>query len=123
MVGPGIVLQSLLHELEPGYAHRVERRVIGAGHRARPERGNAQVHQRGNPLLKNGLHPKVLLHPYTTNATGAVVDVEVGGMLGMFGHERRAVGNVLLDIVARAQESLLFASPESNADGAAGLHT
>src|SRR4029453_6767118 len=91
------------------------------------------------PRLEQRHRRRVLLRVDAADAAGAVVDVEVRGELRMLRlQEERtpraapvlrlprllgvgARAEVLLDVGTRAQQALLLAAPQPDADGAPGL--
>ena len=120
---PGVVLEPFLDELEAGQAHVVERRMIGGRHAARARHLPAQRLQRLAPLLEDRQRALVGLTPDAADAAGAVVEIEVGGHVGMIGLRRvgGAVPVVLGHVGARPEQALFFAAPERHSDGAARL--
>ena len=142
VVRAGLVVHVVLDELEARDADGVEAEVVSAAGVAVGDGGDAEVFEGGDPLGEDGADGGVALGVDAADFAGAVVDVEVGAdelLLGLdlkgaggAAHELRQgelVGfggepggaEVLGAVALGAEDSLLFAGPESDADGAAWL--
>ena len=149
VVGPGVVLDLILDELEAGQADAVERLVVGAAGVGDGQRGGAHLAEGLEPLAEDRADGLVPLEVDAADLAGAVVEVEVGLELVVTrawaprrwrwrcrcrpGRAARAAGTaaaehvggaaaeVLGDEGARAEEPLLLAAPQRDPDRAAGL--
>src|SRR5690606_18078879 len=136
------VVQPVLYELEAREPGAVEGDVVGAAGVARGDHGGADVVERLQPGLEDRHRGQVLLRVDAADPAGTVVEVEVGAELlvrrlalelaavaaeerrqpGLLGVGRlRVRGEVLGDVVGRADQALLLAAPQRDADGAARL--
>src|SRR5258708_8884890 len=97
--------------------------MISAAGIADSEGVHAEIVERDHPRGKDGGDHFVALKVDAANLASAVVDVVVGVELGMLGRglHHFGIGEMLLDVGARAEQALLFAGPEANANGAAHL--
>ena len=79
VVRAGFVVGVVLNELEAGDADGVEGEMVGAAGVLIRDGGDAEVGERGHPLLEDVEDGAVVLRVDAANFSGAVVDVEVGG--------------------------------------------
>jgi len=117
----GEVIETVLNELEAGQAHGVEGDVVGATGVAERDGGRTQIAKGFEPLGKHGGHGLIALGVDAADFTSTVVEVEVGGQLGVGGLQLHGggVGKVIFHVVARAVQALLLFAPQRKADGAA----
>src|SRR5262249_45594975 len=131
------VFDFVLDELKGGQSDRVEREVVGAAGVAAGQRRRPQIAERFKPGAEDRTHRLVALKVDAANLASAVVEVEIGRELFVSGFERErawrsprraplrpwgwARGVMFFNVSARADQSLLFAAPESDPDCAARL--
>ncbi len=130
-MGASVVVHRILDELEAGEADGVVGKVVGAAGVADGQGGHAEIVERDHPGVEDGRNHFIALEIDAADFAGAIVDVVVGVELGVLGKnlDRGAVAGsvgigvaeVLLHVGARAEETLFFAGPEADADGAAHL--
>src|SRR5256886_8113084 len=123
MMSARVVVQRVLDELKTGQADRIESKVIGTSGVADGKGIHAKVVERFHPGGEDGGDHFIALEIDAANLTSAVVDVVVGVELGMFGRglHHFGISEMLLDVGARAEQTLLLARPEADANGAAHL--
>ena len=88
MVAARPVVARVLNELKTRQSDLVERNVIGRPRIAQRNRAEPQVADRPGPLLKNHRSRQVALGKNAQKFSAAVVGVEVGVELRMFGLDR-----------------------------------
>src|SRR5579859_6419498 len=137
-----LVLDRVLDELESWNAYCIEREVIRSASVAHCERVHSQIFELLHPRLENGLHCRVALHVDAANLACAIVDVEISGDLGLlrldrhragfasaqtrgslraWSVERRTRSEVMDHIPSGAEQTFLFAAPQTYTDSAARL--
>ena len=87
VVGSRLVFDGVLDELKSGQADLVEGNVVGAAGAADGKRGHAHGLERLHPFLENGPHRFVSLQVDAANFSRAVIHIEIGRKLGVFGLE------------------------------------
>src|SRR5882762_6639281 len=126
----GVVVHGVLNELETGKADGVVGKVIGSAGIANAESGHSKIVEGFHPGGEKRSYHFVALKVDAANLAGGVVDVEVGVEFGVFGKSldyifagltHFGIGEVLLDVGARAEKPLFLAGPEAEADGTAHL--
>ncbi len=79
MVRARAIIQAILDELKTRNADGIKRFVISSSGVAHADRGNAEVFQGIDPLLKDGRNSGVLLQVDAENFSAAIIDIEVAG--------------------------------------------
>src|SRR5674476_1621992 len=99
--------------------------MIGAARVADGDSPHSHVLERSHPRVEDRTLCLDALHVHAANLAAAVIHVEVGGELLLLARRMEAEGVahtvVLAYVRGRPQQSLLFASPESDADRAPRL--
>src|SRR5262249_467631 len=129
-----VVFDFVLDELKAGQPDRGEREVIGAAGIAAGQRRRPQIAEGLKPGAEDRTYGLVALQVDAANLARPVVEVEIGRelLVSRFDRDRsrrsprrsplrpwnRARGVMLFDVGARADQSLLFAPPQSDADRA-----
>jgi hypothetical protein len=123
VVSPGLVVQRVLDELETGDVDGVEAQVVGRPGIVQGDGRSAEILERHEPLPEDIGGLVVALGEDTSDLTGAVVKVVVGGYLCLFGLQLHVEGisKMVPYIMEGAQKTLFFAVPEGDADGPFGL--
>src|SRR5437660_9473024 len=125
------ILDRILNELKPGKPDLIERKVIGPAGILKGQGHRAQIPERHEPRPENRPDGFIRLHVDSAHLPAAVVVVEVDGELFRLRFQRdsevrvgaHSLAEVLLYVSGRAQQTLLLAAPESDANGAARRQT
>src|SRR3569833_3075559 len=141
---PRLIVQWILNKLERRHTDAAHQLVIGrAGGLGHYGRG-AQTLKWREPFTENRQDGKVAFSVDAAELARSVIDIEVARELLVSGQgvhrigvdakvrtecgdrrvaRRRPLGQVLSNVGARAEQSLLLTGPEHEADGSFGLHT
>jgi len=119
------MVDGILDELKARQPDRLIRQMIGPARVANRQSRHPEVFERFHPRLEDRRDRLVPLQVNAANRPGPVIDVEVAGELGMLRLQlhRRRIAVVRPDVFFRAEQSLLFASPQPDADRTPQLHT
>src|SRR5437868_726377 len=139
-----IVFDWVLNELEAGNAGGVEGEMIGAPGVPHGERIHSQIFEGTHPCFEDRLHSGIPLHVDAANLSRAIVDVEVRGNFGLFWLYRHRSGfsapkarrailsgagerwtrtEMVHYVPLGAEQTLFFAAPQPDANGAARFNT
>src|SRR5215470_13303214 len=92
MMGPRLVLDRILDELETRNADRVERKVVGSTGVTHGKRGHAQVPEGLHPCFEDWRHGFVFLHVHAADLPRTIVHVKVSSnfrLLWLYGNRAR----------------------------------
>src|SRR4029077_12960485 len=120
----------VLDELKSRQANSVEGKMIGAARVTDGESVHAYVVERDHPSGKDRGDHFISLKIDAANFASAIVHIVISVELGVLGKSLDefgggiggfAISEMLLDVGARAEQTLFFAGPQADADGAAHL--
>src|SRR4029079_17619341 len=117
-----VVVDLVLNELKSRQTHSIIRLMVGARRRREYHGRRAKIAKRFEPRLEDRNDRRIVLGINTADGARPVVHVEIARQLLPLGREvlsRRIDGTEMLAHVrGRADEPLLLASPQTDADGA-----
>ena len=106
------IVERILNELKRGQPDMRERQVIGPGHVANRHRRNAKIAERREPPLEKRTQRLMPLKVDASNTAAPIIQIEVSRQLFILRGTLHCLrlGKLTLDVAARSEQSLRFAS-------------